>query len=1591
MLQKINLNVTFLTGIILLGLSISNLIADDNSSTDKKEPKIVLPNDAVIIPYSPDNITLNKLPKPENLAESDQTVVVVPLDLHLDMLNLIKSADKNRIGEQRPSTKPVAITAAEYVAEELPQTGNELILNGKIHIYQYQNEGTLLPFQIQNSVIESPKLNNKPASISSTSSSQFVLHVNGKGEHIFTFKVRVKIQQQGGWRIAEGTLPTASSSKVQITLPSEEGDLLTGNPLDVRKWTSGKNNSGENKKITTTLEPNGNFNWRWRTAISEGQVDRSLEVESVIRFDLQDDAAWILWNPKFKISRGKWEMLRLKVPKNYTIAEVTGENVRGWNIVTKNNNAESDNSQTINIELLKPAEKEESLQVRLLKNEPDNKTDEKESWALSTLSVPEAGIHRGRIDLYRSSVREFRVTESKGAVLTDQPQTPNSSNDVSNKLNPISPLGLTPCQSYRFIAEPFELSLQTNPVIQIISISFQSILKVSHKQSLLETKVDIDSNNHPFFVTIKLPKQFNLKNVIAPQSIFYSKEKRNDENLLHVSHGNNPNGKVVIGLEGDYIPISPIDKIVENKNAADKSKNIFVTNNQQYQIDKLPSFSAEFAGVATNLVSKDATVELLTDPALRADAINLKSCYLINSQDLRNHISSPKEQRGLVRLIIKGVGGIVDAKLIFTEIEPDVQCSTITNVRTTGESIGETILLDFQINRAGIREIKFTLPEWMKDAVIESPFLQRKKIVEREIKDNSELSKVIDVTLELQESVIDHLRVLVRGDRKLRAEKDYRIFVPIIQTGTTTRQYIVMENDRMSPDEMIVDQPKIKNLKNLDRRQQEWIYLAKILGENVTEAYYVQKTNTNPVNTNPSIPNADKNISNAEASLTFKMKRRDAVRLSEARINKSETRLVFDSNGEYRAEQIYHIDNQQEPYLDIFLPDNATLWGVRFFSAEEWQQRDSIQQNNSNANADNSSIRCEGEPVKPCLMPYQIAATYDSKLAAIVFDLAVGEIPYYAKGVRIPLIKTESGDLDYVVRIVYGGMSRGLRNFTSAEMPFLKVMNIPVGTSLLKLYLPDKYKYYFSGNMQQVNKEQSTSIIKKINDEYTQRIGLRLQQTMQDSNVYARQRAFENIKNFDLGQNSVYSSGGEPQFQFDANTYTGKGIPPQTIQSPQPTQTPTQNYVPQVVQQHESQQNAFTSNSAMLRSQFENQSNTFSSQFVNKKSIEIQQPNEPSRKSNRSNSSSFNKEWLDSMSQKGGKTNDINADACGEVIIVENKEEFFEDKAMAKNKNSLELLRRSQAVVNGNLVLGDTKQIDRQNANAKTPSDKEKKTYAFSMHNEDSPQSSSTERGRQSGRGDTSPAPPQQRRTIEGRVYFDNDVNASSELPSNRDSNKSRPFNTTQPTNHVGLFPHEDKSEFSKESSVNNSLYAPIAENGRSEFSKESSVNNSSGSVSGGYGGDSVVYNSLVGESIPMQGGFGGGAAPNLRSNSSDRSRSGLSADSNSVVGDSNDSGGVIYSIDGKVVQSADNLSEVNHNQFRSLSTQMTGVDIEIPYKGELYVFTTPQGSLDLSFRAASSEVKQRFFWLIISLLCTSIVYVGYKGISILAKPRTQN
>ena len=155
-----------------------------------------------------------------------------------------------------------------------------------------------------------------------------------------------------------------------------------------------------------------------------------------------------------------------------------------------------------------------------------------------------------------------------------------------------------------------------------------------------------------------------------------------------------------------------------------------------------------------------------------------------------------------------------------------------------------------------------------------------------------------------------------------------------------------------------------------------------------------------------------------QPQLLFQTKRRAPLETAGARIGLARTILAVDGHGAFRGLQEYRVDNKTEPYLEIELPAGCELW----------------------------TVQVANEPVKPSRAGTPLR-------------------------VRIPLLKSEEGGLDYAVTLKYGGHLRPQPG-TLRPLPFPlpRPANINVELSQVRLYLPETHRWFaFGGTMRQVH------------------------------------------------------------------------------------------------------------------------------------------------------------------------------------------------------------------------------------------------------------------------------------------------------------------------------------------------------------------------------------------------------------------------------------------------------------------------------------------------------------------------------------------
>jgi hypothetical protein len=565
-------------------------------------------------------------------------------------------------------------------------------------------------------------------------------------------------------------------------------------------------------------------------------------------------------------------------------------------------------------------------------------------------------------------------------------------------------LGVQDYQAYEFKSTPYSVRIAISEIASRATAELRTLARIGESESTVESEIVVSARRRPIYrVRMKIPEDLQLDTVAAAQLSDWSIVEEDESRVLNVYFISGQEGRFTISLQGRL-----------SDHAA----------NQELPLPNLEVLDVD---------QQRGVVVIQVDPSLSARLLNLNKCSTVLLNQAATWLTA--EQRPLARLAVQYQGTGYSGAIAISPRTSRITCDTVTNVRLTYREIQETILLDFRIERAGVRQIVFRLPIWLRDAQITAPMIRQQTVVPVEGQDE------VRVTLDLQDAMTGQYRVVIENDRVITPDEQSAP-LPWIETGSTNLRYVTLEN--AGRDEVLVGE--LTGFEALNRQSRQWQQLAnRLRGGDFTTAYVATD-------------------SAAEDSLfTYGTKRREIVKTAGATIGLARTTIAVDGSGAYRASQLLKVDNRTEPHLEIELPESATLW----------------------------TAHVADRPVKP------------SKIE---------------KGnervLRIPLVKTAEGDLDYPVLLKYGGTVGKLDAMKAVQFPVIRTVNIDPELSQIKLLLPESHRWLqFDGTAQRVDGEDD--FMAGYLNYRTQQVQS-LTQILRGKNDFSKTRASGNIKNLDV-------------------------------------------------------------------------------------------------------------------------------------------------------------------------------------------------------------------------------------------------------------------------------------------------------------------------------------------------------------------------------------------------------------------------------------------------------------------------------------------
>ncbi|MCU0878555.1 MAG: hypothetical protein MUF06_12280 [Pirellulaceae bacterium] len=690
-------------------------------------------------------------------------------------------------------------------------------------------------------------------------------HLSGKGRKTIELTIQLGLERQGGWRIARGQLPVAPATQLTLVAPTAGTEIRQQQVAD--RPTFETKTDGE--RVETALGPAGLVDLSWRSKVTEGVVDQSLTAKSVGVFDVRDDSLRLVWEARLEFGRALRDAFSFAVPTGYIVEQVRGENVRGWSVKTVGP------EQLVDVTLLKGVQGSETITIELAQRGRVG-LGELAEFTAPTVVVIDAPLQQGTLVVRRSPRLELRTLESTGLARADvDAQTTAAEQAADAGDAPV--LRVQPYQVFRFVRVPVNLRLSAAPVALATTAQVRAAVRIAERDTTLDAAVEIRPQGAPLFrIELYLPAGFELDR-LGPADLEWAITSEAERRKLTVLLPTGQTSPFTLTLFGRIAPTEmPVEAGGVRRIAAPVLE-VLGVERQEGELAILP----------------DPDTDVRLEDVANAENLPLQSLGWLGP-----------DQRVLAKAALRYRAAGYGAAIVLTPRTPQVSVRTITNIKVTPRAIEETILLNYQIEQAGVRQFAFLLPERFAKGHLDVKLRQEQIVEPATDAMGAAIPGWVRFRVTLQDFVRDQFAIVVMHDRLLEAAPQTAA-IPRVEAARIDQRLVVLEN--AGRDELDVEPADLVGLEPLSPQLQAWRDLTAILGNRITQAYQVTESAANP-------------------SLTFRLRERQVAATAQARIDLATTLLVVDASGAYRGLQQYRVTNATEQFLEVELPAGSRLW-----------------------------------------------------------------------------------------------------------------------------------------------------------------------------------------------------------------------------------------------------------------------------------------------------------------------------------------------------------------------------------------------------------------------------------------------------------------------------------------------------------------------------------------------------------------------------------------------------------------------------------------------------------------------------------------
>lgn len=714
-----------------------------------------------------------------------------------------------------------------------------------LYRFRLRGKGTrAIPFPVEGAELRDVRVDGAVARLRRRDGTTDVL-VEGEGVHELSFTLRAPVVREAGARSMAFQLPPVPGLLARVAAP-KPGLRVEMAGADLHRVLDAK---ARERTLSAPVGRDGRVRLRWyRPAGREGrgggpQVD-SLQVLTVSR-----DVLTLVADLTVTPGGAPMDRVRLGLPEDWRVHAVEGEAVGGWE------RGEGENRNTARVAFRREVAEPVEIRLSLWRPRADGETGAE----VPALPVAAAVRQTGTVVLRSADGMEVRTAATERVQRVETPgNLPRPPAELVQGEN------ISVYRSYGFHTPDYRIDLTVERPERTLEARWQGLLRLAESGDLVEARCAVAIKGPAAYeLRFELPPELELTRVRGPGVAEWSVE----EGRLRVFAPGGLRDDPAVVMEGRLPPRDG----GELRRLPDLRLSGASTQSGEWVVQTDPSVDVEVAG----------------ETEMRRIAISATHGWL------------DPEQRSFARLALSFTGEVPAPGLRIARRKPDVRVTTFTNLRINHQVIEETLLVEAEIRRAGLREFRLRVPARFRGARIKAPLLREARF--EPVPDRPDW---LDMTVTLQDEVMEQLVILLERDRGAGGGVP-ALHPPEVLTGRARHAFLTVEN--AGRDEIRV--ASSTGLEPLTRGHAEWRTVAGMLGDNVTFAFLGTDGGTG-------------------ATLELERVARERAVTAGGRIGLSRVDLRLDGEGAYLGRWTAWVDNRTEPSLRASLPEGARLVGA---------------------------------------------------------------------------------------------------------------------------------------------------------------------------------------------------------------------------------------------------------------------------------------------------------------------------------------------------------------------------------------------------------------------------------------------------------------------------------------------------------------------------------------------------------------------------------------------------------------------------------------------------------------------------------------